>query len=320
MATRTALLEDRSVLRVAGEDAATFLQGLLTNDVEGLADGEARYAALLSPQGKILFDFLVMRVAAESGATFLIDCPAAQAGELARRLGFYRLRAKVTISDESSDHAVIAFWDEGGSVPDIAAVMAGLVPAIHAAPSRQTSEVGVGGSAWVAGTSPAMTDGATEALYYVDPRDPRLGSRAILPRPKAVVPANSRADEYEAHRIELGIPKGGVDFAYADIFPHDANLDLLHGVDFEKGCYVGQEVVSRMRHRGGARKRIVRLTLAGPAPERGAPVLAGETTVGVLGSATGTCALAMVRLDRIDEAREAGRSLTVGGVGVALQR
>ena len=115
------------------------------------------------------------------------------------------------------------------------------------------------------------------------------------------------------------MPSGGVDFAYADIFPHDANLDLLHGVDFEKGCYVGQEVVSRMRHRGTSRKRIVRLALAGAAPPPGAPVLAGQTPVGALGSAADGLALAMVRLDRVEDARAAGESLTAGGVAVRLE-
>ena len=293
MTIHTAQVEERGVLRVAGEDAASFLQGLLTNDVEGLAVDEARYAALLTPQGKILFDFLVLRVAAESGMAFLIDCPAAQAGELAKRLGFYRLRAKVTISDESVDHAVVAFWGEGASALTPSAVMAG--------------------------TSPAMTDGALEQFFYVDPRDPHLGLRAILPRAKAAALANSRAADYDAHRIKLGVPSGGIDFAYADIFPHDANLDLLHGVDFEKGCYVGQEVVSRMRHRGGARKRIVRLALTGAAPPSGTPVLAGETLVGALGSAVEGRALALVRLDRVEDARLAGLSLTAGGVGVEIE-
>jgi tRNA-modifying protein YgfZ len=292
MTTYIAQLEDRGVLRVAGEDSASFLQGLLTNDVENLAVGGARYAALLTPQGKILFDFLVLRIAAESGTTFLLDCPAAQAGDLAKRLSFYRLRAKVTIVDESADHAVFALWGEGE-------------------PRFEQSNL-------MAGTSAAAMGGALEGFFYIDPRDSRLGARAIAPRANAVL-ANTSVDEYEAHRIRLGIPMGGVDFAYADVFPHDANLDLLHGVDFEKGCYVGQEVVSRMRHRGGARKRIARVALAGAAPERGTQVLAGETPVGTLGSATQRHALAMVRLDRVEDARVAGRPLTVGGVGVEIK-
>jgi len=276
MTIKAAELEDRGVLRVAGEEAASFLQGLLTNDVQSLAVGAARYAALLSPQGKILFDFLALRVPAESGTAFLIDCPADRLGELAKRLGFYRLRAKVMITDESADLAVVAFWD--------------------APPSE-----------------------APGGFLYVDPRDPRLGWRAILPRAAAAAAAGG-VDEYEAHRISLGVPRGGVDFAYADIFPHDANLDLLHGVDFEKGCYVGQEVVSRMRHRGALRKRTVRVALSGAAPALGTPVLAGETPVGTLGSAANGLALALVRLDRVEDARTAGVALTAGGVGVRIER
>ena len=316
MTIHSVQLEDRGVLRVAGEDAASFLQGLLTNDVESLAAGEARYAALLTPQGKILFDFLVLRVAADSGVTFLIDCLAGQAADLAKRLGFYRLRAKVTITDVSAGSAVVALWDEEE------AVMAGRVPAIHAAPRGETPGVSATVMAWMAGTSPAMTVGEASpftGFFFADPRDPRLGLRAILPRAEAAGLANASLNAYEAHRIQLGVPKGGVDFAYADIFPHDANLDLLHGVDFEKGCYVGQEVVSRMRHRGGARKRIVRLTFPGPAPEQGTPVLAGETSVGALGSSVAGRALAMVRLDRVEDAATAGRPLTAGGIDAAIE-
>jgi hypothetical protein len=164
-----------------------------------------------------------------------------------------------------------------------------------------------------------MTAGA-DGFTFSDPREARLGARAILPRARAAGVANASFDDYEAHRIGLGVPAGGADFAYADIFPHDANLDLLHGVDFDKGCYVGQEVVSRMRHRGGARKRIVRLAFAGAAPERGTPIMAGDLAVGALGSAAADGrALALVRLDRVEDARSAGRALTAGGVAVEIE-
>jgi tRNA-modifying protein YgfZ len=146
-----------------------------------------------------------------------------------------------------------------------------------------------------------------------------LGSRTILPRAAAQAIGEANLADYEAHRIALGVPKGGADFAYADVFPHDANLDLLHGVDFEKGCYVGQEVVSRMRHRGGVRKRILRLALAGLAPAAGTPVLAGETSIGALGSSAGNAALAMLRVDRVEEARAAGRSFTAAGVVLEIE-
>ena len=275
MHKKAAMLEDRGVIRVGGADAASFLQGLLTNDVERLQPGEARYAALLTPQGKILFDMIVVRAPGGEEPCYLIDCAAVQAADLAKRLGFYKLRAKILIADQSAERAVAAYW--GGEPPSVA-----------------------------------------DGLLYADPRDPRLGWRAILPRPVAAAVGFEHAGEYEGLRIAVGAPKGGVDFAYADAFPHDANFDLFHGVDFDKGCYVGQEVVSRMKHRGTARKRIARVNLAGPAPAPGTPVMDRELAVGALGSSSGREALALIRLDRAEEAKAAGRTLSAGGVGLAF--
>jgi folate-binding protein YgfZ len=276
MHKKAAMLEDRGVISVTGADAASFLQGLLTNDVERLAPSEARYAALLTPQGKILFDMIAVRVPGEE-PSYLIECLNTQAADLAKRLGFYKLRAKVAVADVSADRAVAAFW----------------------------------------GDEPAKV---TEGVLYADPRDARLGWRAILPRPLAAAIGSEHASEYEGLRIAVGAPKGGLDFAYADAFPHDANFDLLHGVDFGKGCYVGQEVVSRMKHRGTARKRVARVKLAGPAPAPGTPVMDGELAVGALGSSSGREALALLRLDRAEEALAAGRTLSAGGVGLALAK
>jgi tRNA-modifying protein YgfZ len=273
MAKKAALLNDRGVIAVGGEEAASFLQGLLTNDVEGLEEGEARYAGLLSPQGKILFDMLVVRAPREA---FLVDCAAEQAADLARRLGFYKLRSKVSIANESADCAVVAFWGE-----------------------EEPEE-------------------APDSVLYADPRDSRLGWRAIMPRDKGVEIGDEHAPTYEALRIAAGVPMGGVDFVYGDAFPHDANFDLLHGVDFDKGCYVGQEVVSRMKHRGTARKRVARVKLLAEPASPGTPVLDGELPVGTLGSSSGREALAMLRLDRVGDAKAAGRSLSAGGVGLAL--
>jgi tRNA-modifying protein YgfZ len=275
MHKKAAMLEDRGVVSVTGADATVFLQGLLTNDVERLGPGDARYAALLTPQGKILFDMIVARAPDGEGASYLIDCAAAQSADLAKRLGFYKLRAKVAVADESADRGVAAFW---GDEP------------------------------------PKVADG----VLYADPRDSRLGWRAILPRPVTAAIGSEHLGEYEGLRIAVGAPKGGLDFAYGDAFPHDANFDLLHGVDFDKGCYVGQEVVSRMKHRGTARKRVARVKLAGPAPAPGTPVLDRDLAVGALGSSSGREALALIRLDRAEEAKAAGRTLSAGGVGLVL--
>lgn len=254
-------IDDRGVVLVSGADAATFLQGLLTNDVLSLAQGEARYAALLSPQGKILFDFLV--VAQAHG--FALDCPATQAAALATRLGFYKLRAKVAIQNASADLTVNVDVPEGA--------------------------------------------GACR-----DPRAGGMGWRKIVPLAEAQTEA-SRAT-HDARRIALGVPAGGRDFATGETFPHEANLDRLHGIDFKKGCYVGQEVVSRVEHRGLARKRIVRLSYDGAAPRQGAELRAGGTALGVMGSSAAGRGLALVRLDR---AEEAGGVAEVEGVGVKME-
>ena len=204
----------------------------------------------------------------------LIDCSAAQAADLAKRLGFYKLRAKVGVADESADHGVVAGWGE-------------------------------------------EPENAMGGVVYRDPRAP-LGWRAILPRAKAAAIGAGHVQEYDGLRIALAVPKGGVDFAYGDAFPHDANLDSLNGVDFDKGCYVGQEVVSRMKHRGTARKRVARVRIGADAPPPGTPVLDGQLTIGTLGSSSGREALAMLRLDRVEDAKVAGRGLSAGGVAVTV--
>jgi tRNA-modifying protein YgfZ len=269
---KAALLPDRGVVKVAGGEASTFLNGLLTADVADVSPQRARFAALLTPQGKIIADFIV---AADDGA-LLLDCPREVAGTLADRLKFYKLRAKVTIEDLSAALAVMAFWD-GTATP--------------------------GG------------------ISYIDPRLPALGRRTIVdPSQAPQVAAQAGADlvsagAYETHRIALGVPRGGIDFAYGDAFPHEADMDQLNGVDFDKGCYVGQEVVSRVQHRGTARNRIVPVSSsAEPLPGAGTPVMAGDKQIGQTGSASGGRGLAMLRLDRLADAEAAGVPLIAGGV------
>jgi folate-binding protein YgfZ len=271
-----AVLGDRGIVVVAGEDAKAFLQGLVTNDVSRLAPGRAAYAALLSAQGKILVDFLVTEAEAETGGGLYLDCPLSLVGDLVKRLTIYRLRARITIADASSRLGVAAAW-------------------------------GAGAEAW-------RPDGAVAA--FPDPRDGALGWRCIGPFEAARAP--EAALRYEAHRIALGIPKGGVDFVYGETFPHDANLDLIHGVDFKKGCFVGQEVVSRVEHRGTARKRIVRVHFAGPPPAPESEITAGGLAIGTFGSAAAGIGLAMIRTDRAEEAVSAHMPLMADGVELAL--
>ena len=267
-------LADRSVVSVDGAEAADFLQGLVTCDVSKIAPGGAAFGALLTPQGKILFDFFVVGV--DGG--FLLDAPREKAADLVKRLGFYRLRAKIALVDLSED-------SRGEEALAIVAVFG-------------DSEPPKGAMAWV------------------DPRNAELGRRAILPLREARRCDADRA-AYDAHRIACGAPQGGTDFAYGDAFPHETNMDLLNGVAFDKGCYVGQEVVSRMQHRGLARKRIVRVTLDGQAAP-GAEIRAGQTALGVLGGVADGKGLATIRTDRLEEAGDA--PLTAGDARVTVLR
>ena len=161
-------------------------------------------------------------------------------------------------------------------------------------------------------------------LSFADPRNETLGWRILVPEELKQKVADligaDLVDEaaYEVHRIANGVPRGGLDFMYSDAFPHEANMDRLHGVDFDKGCYVGQEVVSRMQHRGTARTRIVRVILDDFSPETGVAVLAGDKSVGTMGSTAGGQGLALLRTDRVADALAAGMKLTAGGLAIHL--
>lgn len=274
-----ARLADRAVLKVSGADAVGFVTGLVTCDLADAADGRLVFGALLSPQGKILFDFLAHRTTDEAGGEVVfLDCAAAVAADFAKRLGFYKLRAKVVIEDRSAQLAVLAGWD--APLP--------------------LSEVG---------------------LVCPDPRLPALGWRAVVADEDADAMADAAPRDYHAHRIALGVPEGGKDFPFGEAFPHEALMDQLAGVDFEKGCYVGQEVVSRMQHRGTARTRILPARYADDlAPETGVPVEAGERTIGTTGSAANGRGLVMVRIDRVADALAAGAQLVAGGRPLRLER
>jgi folate-binding protein YgfZ len=279
---KAALLLDRGVVKVAGPDARIFLNGLVTADLARLAPAQPRYAALLTPQGKIIVDVIVAEAPAEDGGGFLLDCPRALGGTLVEKLKFYKLRAKVTVEDVSDALGVLAIWDGA-----------------------------------------ADTD---YGLVYPDPRLSALGLRAIVPPQVAKEAAADLGAElvdalaYEAHRIALGVPRGGLDFVYGDAFPHEADLDQLNGVDFKKGCYIGQEVVSRMEHRGTARTRIVQVTAEQHSPDVGLPVMAGDKQVGITGSSAGSRGLAMLRLDRVADALASGTPLVAGGIALQARK
>lgn len=266
-----ALLPDRTIVTVSGADATSFLQGVVTCNVETLAVGEARLGALLTPQGKVLFDFLISR-APEGG--FRLDTAAERAADLAKRLTLYRLRAQVTIASDPAI-AVAAAWDGAGTAMETAPVQ--------------------------------------------DARLPALGHRIYAAQ--GAFSADATEADYHAHRIALGIPEGGRDFAFSDAFPHEALMDQLGGVDFKKGCYVGQEVVSRMQHRGTARTRIVPVVaVSDSGPVTGTEITAGQRVLGTVASVAGGRGLAMLRLDRLADALAAGEPLRAGSALLGVER
>jgi tRNA-modifying protein YgfZ len=216
------------------------------------------------------------------GGGFFLDVPRALAPALIEKLNLYKLRAKLIVEDLSEVLGVMAAWDGNG-----------------------TTKCG---------------------LCYSDPRLPSLGLRVMLPPHLAPAAAAELGAElvdvsaYETHRIALGVPKGGTDFGYGDSFPHETDMDQLGGVDFTKGCYVGQEVVSRIEHRGIARARVVPVRYADAAPKTGVAVLAGDRPVGTMGSAAAGHGLALLRLDRVAEAMSHGEILAADGIPIQIAK
>jgi folate-binding protein YgfZ len=276
-AAKITRLAGRGVVSVTGRDNEKLLQGLVTNDLAGLEPGAARFAALLSPQGKILFDFFAVRTA----EGYLLDVANTEAPALVKRLTLYKLRADVAIEDVSSKYTVFALW----------------------------------------GDDAASFDTPNSAVRFVDPRHPSMGFRVLADAQSGdEVVREARAAEvplqtYDAERVRLGVPEGGKDYAFGDAYPHEADFDIHNGVSFTKGCYVGQEVVSRMQNKTVVRKRIVKVS--GEAPlTTGADVLLGDVPIGRVATTDGKNALAMLRLDRALEAEPRNLTLTAAGITI----
>jgi len=269
------ILDDRALIDVAGPDAEHFLQNVLTTDLDSLPVGVARPGALLTPQGKILFDYLVFRT---GDGRLALDCRAAIAADFAKRLTFYRLRAKATIDVKNQPVAVI--WRENDS-------------------------------------SPSDSDSRSSETDSTLVRDARFRAINVERAYGATVAATGTLEDWTRLRIENGVAESGVDYELGDAFPHDVLLDQIDGVGFRKGCYIGQEVVSRMQHRGTARRRVL-IADGDAALTPGAEITAGEKPVGRLGSAVGQKALAIARIDRVKAAIDDGTPMLADGVAVRL--
>jgi folate-binding protein YgfZ len=255
-------LEDRAVIALSGVEARPLLQGLITNDINRLAPERGIYAALLTPQGKITTDFLI----AEGDGALLLDCAAAAADTLVKKLKLYRLRAKVEIELRPQLGVYVGFQTEG-------------------------------------------------LIGFSDPRLAALGPRGI--GAVAEMPARlPDATAYHAARLALGVPEAA-DFGGEAIFALDSGLDELNGVAFDKGCYVGQELTARMKHRGTARKRLLVVAADGELPPAGSAIGDGTTVVGEISSSYGATGFALIRLDRLEETKG---TLTAAGIPVSLRK
>ena len=290
MEAKYCLLPGRGVLRLSGADVLTFLQVLITRDLDSLSPEQAVYGALLTPQGKYLFDFFLTR----QGDELLLDGEAARLEPLAKRLNMYRLRADVQITDISADWEVCAAFDSG-----IATALA---------------LTGGGGAAMAYG----------EGVAFMDPRLDGAGARIIAPTGQggAMLAAAGidpgEAAEYDYFRLGLALPDSGRDLVVDKSLMLESNLEFLRGVDFDKGCFVGQELTARTKYRALVRKRLLPARIDGPLPDPGTPLLVAEKEVAVMRSGQGDRGLALVRLDRLAEAGGLGQSLTAGEAKVTL--
>ncbi len=266
------MLPNRGLVKIVGEGARDFLQGVLTADMRKVTPEQPVYAALLSPQGKVLFDMLLIEAPPAMGGGFLADVPLERADALVTALNRYKLRAKALVENISAVLAVTAIWDE---------------PSPPAGP-----------------------------VVFADPRSPALGWRVIGAKP-LVSPAVEGLEAYEAHRIACGVAEGGADFVYGDIYAHEINMDRMGQLAFDKGCYVGQEIVARMEMRKLTRSRLMPVRIEGAAPPMGEAVLSGEKVVGAMGSAAGSAGLALLKLEAVSDE---GAPLMSGAARLVAER
>lgn len=286
------VLEERGILTISGEDKRAFLQGLISNDIEKVTDETAIYAAMLTPQGKYLFDFMI----AKQGERLLLEVEAGRLQALSQRLTMYKLRAKVDITDVSEDFKALALPGDAGRMAfDL--------------PERLGAAVGFDGG-----------------VAFVDPRLSDLGARAFLPR--SIVPAAladkglkcADIDDYHALRLQLGVPEGSQDLAVDKATLLESGFEELNGVDFAKGCFVGQELTARMKYRALVKKRLMPIAFDGTPPAAGTTIKAGEREIGEVRSAENGWGLALLRLDRLADVQAQGQELRADGITVRPER
>jgi tRNA-modifying protein YgfZ len=277
-------LADRGVISVSGGDRRAFLQGLVSNDIDRVSPGTAIHAALLTPQGKYLHDFFI----AEAKDSLLLDCEGGRIDDLLRRLRIYVLRADVTLEDAGTTLGVLALFGDG------AAETAGMPT--------------------TAGTAAAFQGG----VAFVDPRLAAAGVRAILPRDSfesGLEEAGFTAattGEYDTLRLGLGLPEASRDMEVEKAILLENGFEELNGVDFHKGCFLGQELTARTKHRGLIKKRLIPVTIEGPCPEADVPIMLDGAEAGRMRSSRDGIGLALMRLEYLKKAAETGQPFTAG--------
>jgi len=279
-----AVLEDRGVVAVGGEDRAAFLQGLVSNDVLRVGEARAAYALFLTPQGKFLHDFRI----AESGGALLLDPENERRADLLRRLKMYKLRSKITLEDRAEALAAVALF--GGD----ALARLGL-------PEEAGAAVPFAGG-----------------IAFTDPRLPALGARAFLPRSEATAALEAAGFEprdagaYDRHRLALGVPDGSRDLIPEKSLPLESDLDDLNAISWDKGCYMGQELTARTKYRALIKKKLFPVAVDGPLPAPGTPVTLDGRDAGEMRSGRDSTALALLRLEEVARAEQDGIALKAG--------
>lgn len=278
---KSVILSHRGVLRVSGPDRVAFLQGLVSNDIEAVSDERSLWSALLTPQGKFLHEFFITQVGEGDDAALLIDCEADRLADLQRRLKLYKLRSQVQLEDLRQTYRVAVLFGEDA------------LAALKLAPEPGVSMDLAGGR------------------VFVDPRLAALGARAILPAETAEKTLSDTGfqtvelSDYDLLRSRLGVPDGSRDLEIEKSTLLENGFDELHGVDWDKGCYMGQELTARTKYRGLVKKRLMPVEITGPAPEPGTPLLSEGREIGIMRSAVASVGLATVRLDAFKEHSEA---------------
>ena len=261
-------LENRGLIRIEGPDARDFLQGLVSQDMQRVTANQAVYSAFLTPQGKFLYDFFGV----ELDGALILDCEGARRSDFFKRLSMYKLKSDVVLSDVTDDFHVFAVLNDA-------------------------QKIGLGDAR---GQSVAFGAG----VVYVDPRLAAMGARVILPDPSALSDAGIQPGsltDYERTRLKLALPDGSRDMDVDKALLLEYGFEELDGVCFTKGCFMGQELTARTRYRGLVKKRLLPVTIDGPTPEPGTPLMAGDKQAGDMKSAQGDTGLALVRLDQLTD-------------------